>query len=312
VTVAEQSLVESHELLLVLDNYALATDGATVEATSTAEPGNLTAPKLLTAHLDEGWRSGSLAALAAAGETVVTLRWLLGGPRIVDWLGLHRSNVRVPFRVRLFRTATAASPLYESPWTNPVVRALPGDFPTFSAMPWTLGPEAAALDRAAAAFRLDSFVQAPLTQSVRVVEVDFDVASGANGGVDYLQFGMPTIARSFRPRVNMTLGWKVGLEDRSDTYRAESGALLGRQKSRGRSFAFSLDYLDRDEAFGRIFSDWMEKHGKLGRLFAWPEPEQRLWFHTAAMVATATTLPAVAMSKLEWPAATGWVLEGTE
>lgn len=310
-TVAEQSIVESHELLLVLDNYALATDGATVTATSTATPGNLTAEKLLTSHLDEGWRSGSLAALVASGTEVVTLRVTLGGPRTVDWLGLHRSNVVVPFRVRLFRTATAASPLYESAWTEPIVRALPGDFETFSAMPWTLGPNVETILERAGDFRLDSFIQAPTTQAVRVVEIDFEVSAGANGEADYLQFGMPTIACAFRPRVNMTLGWKVGIEDRSQTYRAESGTLLGRKKSRGRSFAFGLGFLDRDEAFGRIFSAWMQKHGKLGRVFVWPEPAQRLYFHDVAMVATATSLPAVAMSRLEWPSAEGWMLEET-
>lgn len=312
-TTTEQSIVEGAELLLVFENYGLSTDGASVTATSTATPGNLTAEKLLTDHLDEGWRSGSLAALVAAGTDTVTLRWTLGGPKIIDWLSLHRSNVQVPFRARLFRTSTSASPLFESEWTDPIVRAQPADFETFSGMPWMLGPGTRTVERLAAAFRLDSVLAAPATTSVRVVEVDFDVSAGANGAADFLQVGMPFIARSFRPRINMALGWKMGGEDRSELYRAEGGQALGRVKSSGRSFAFSLTHLDRDEAFGRIFGDFVRQPGaKLRRLFAWPEPAERLYFYDTAFVGTATALPAVVMSRLEWPGAEGWMIEETE
>lgn len=316
---AYQPSVESHEILLLLENFGLASEGASVTSTSSVETGTLRVANLALPDLDRHWRSKPIAERSAKGSNV-TIRVDLGRSRRVNFVSLHRHNIRLPFRVRFFKSAlgggVSGSPVYQSPWTQPIVRARPEDWATFSEMPWTLGPRLEDLDDWAANKRLDSFVLSDeIYSNVRAYEIEINTANAyldSNGGASYLQMGLPMIGLAFRPRINMLLNWEMGVVDRSESVRVESGALLGRRGSIGRRLGFVLGYVDRDEAFSTLMTRWMRRHGKLGRAFVWAEPSQRRYFYDQAMVATAASLPKVAMAHLEYPAASGFVFEETE
>ncbi len=86
---------------------------------------------------------------------------------------------------------------------------------------------------------------------MRWVEIDIDGTSGSNFGVDYFQIGYPIVARSFQPQVNLVYGWGLGTDDRFEVVRTEAGADTGRHCSIGKKFGFTLNYLERAEAFDR-------------------------------------------------------------
>lgn len=312
--VGQQAPVDGYQVLIAFDNFALASNGATAEADSEQPTGNLGAGNLTNPALDLPWRSGSFAALYASGVDRIKVVHRLGNPRSVSWISLHRSNLRNAFRVKLYQTTDAvSSPVYVSPWTDPIVRASVGDFPTFSSMPWTLGPPAATIDRRAAERRLDNVAHIDASyESIRRVEIEVDVGDGANGPADYVQWSYPIIAELFRPLINMQIGWDISVNDRSRTHRTDSGALLGRRESSGKILSFGLPYLERSEAFSRILEEWAARYGLLGRVFVWAEPAHRINFFQQALLGTVTRLPSVAMARLEWPAATGFQIEESE
>lgn len=323
--IGEQSIPGGHELMLLYENRALTSQGATATATST-EAGNLTPDHVINEHLDLAWRSGSIAALVAGGASLVTLKTPLGSPRRLDACSLHKSNVRVAWRFRFYKSTVGSAggeaPLFESPFLDPIVRARPGDFPTFSEMPWSLGPSVEELDLWQQTFVLDSIgFSDQLYDDVRLVERDFDLTGGSNNGVDFLQVGFAPAWLAFRPRIDegvkargigADLGFSWGIDDRSVTARTESGALLGRRRSSGRTFDFNLGALARPEAFQRILTQLMRIRGNLARVFVWPETLQRRYFYDQAFIGTVVALPRVVMARLELPAATSFRIEETE
>lgn len=296
-------------MLLLFDNYALGIEGATV-STSYDGVGDFVVGNLLTPWLDEHYRTGSLAA----APQIVTLRFALNRPRAIDIVYLGRHNIRLgPVRVRFFKQDPVfTSPIYESAWIDPIIRAKMSDF-TWPDMPWNLGPREEDLDDWQSRFRLDSLIMADQTyRAVRYVEIDIDGSGGDNFGVDHFQIGYPIIARAFQPIINLVLGWGLNTDDRSEVVRTDAGADTGRQRSIGGKLAFSLKYLERDEAFARIFGQFCKRKGRHGRVFVWVEPEQRRYFYDQRMIATATKLPRVSMDFLEWSGANGWELTETE
>lgn len=323
--IGEQSIPGGHELMLLYENRALESQGATVTATSTAA-GNLVPGHVINPHLDLAWRSGSIAALVAGGASVVTLKILLGSPRQLDTQTLHKHNARTAWRWRWYKSTIGSSggesPIFESPWLDPVVRARPGDFPTFTEMPWSLGPRGEELELWQATFDLTSVGFADqIYDNLRLVEIDFDLTAGTNNGVDYVQVGLAPSWLAFRPRIDegvqargigADLGFAWGVQDRSVATRTESGALLGRRRSSGRTFDFDLGALARPEALQRILTQLARLRGKLARVFVWPETLQRRYFYDSAFIGTLTGLPRVAMARLELPAANAFRIEETE
>lgn len=310
----EQSLIDDYEAIFVLDDWSLGTNGCTVSASSEQATGSLGVENLLSPALDTAWRSGGWQ-VARPTSSIISVIFALGQPRVVDWVSLHRHNVRVPWRVSYHRGSPGSSPaVYQSGWHDPIVRASLSDF-TYRDLRYTLGPETDDLELWESQFRLDSFIRAPTPfYGIRYVRIEFDIAEATDflQSTDYLHVGKALIARSFQPRINVLLDWEMGYEDRSEVHRVESGALLGRRRQGGRTLALVLGYLDHDEAFERLLTGYIRKHGKLGRVFVWVEPTQRRYFYDQAMTATATTLPKIAMANLNWPAAKGWQLEETE
>ena len=99
---------------------------------------------------------------------------------------------------------------------------------------------------------------------------------------------------------------------RTVTRRTEGGSKRGRRKLPGRSFEFTLGYLERDEAFRRVLTEWLREHGTLGLAFFWPEPAQRMHFYDQALLGQIETMGQVAMARLDWPAARGFTVEEAE
>jgi hypothetical protein len=301
-----QSELEGFEIVLVFENYALASAGATVVASSSAPPSaeplmdHLT-ENLLLEDLSRAWRSGDVAEVK---DEEVSVDWSLGESRSVDWVSFHRSNIRTPIKVELYRDppTSGASPLFASDWIDPIVRGAVDDF-TFDDFIFTLGPDELDLAIATSLYRLDSFVSCPLTHGVRYVRARFDVGKGSNGDSSFLQFALPMISKAFRPEINILLDWSSGVSDRSVTRRLESGAKRGRRRTSTRDLSFDLGYLTRDEAFRRLYSGWARKAGVLGMAFAWPEPSFRAYFYDQAILGQLVAPPKPTMARLDLPGA---------
>lgn len=342
-----QSQVPSGSILLAFDNLALGTAGATVSTYGPASGGNLQSGNLLTAALDEAWRSGSISdwyALNVDGPgprsadstndwRMIRLRFALARPSIVDTVILQRTNVRCRWRSKFYRgnPANGASPaVHDTDWLDPVVRSALSDWewPTSTAatflpnsMPWTLGPTEQRLDELTDRFRLDQPHQLT-TPLVGITHVDilFDVEDGTNGGAselkayqpaDYLQVSNVFIGRAFRPRINMTHDWEHAPEDLARIERTDAGAAHGRTRARLRAFAFNLDSLDDDEALETILDSWLMRHGTLGRVWVWPVPGQRRFFYQTAFTGTLQRMGKVTAAKLDWLTSKGFVIVET-
>lgn len=316
-TPAAQPGMDGHEALLMLENWLLGSAGATCSATSTADTTgdpltDLTAAQLLNEDLSAAWRSGPLS-----GGGTVKVTWNLGRPRPVDLLTIHRSNVRVPMQVVLKDSLSAV--LATSPWTEPVVVASLSDFP-WTDLLWTLGPDAEWLEDATDGYLLDSFVSFPVDAypNVRYIELSFDVSAGSNGGRDHLQFALGMAGRRFRPSINMPTGWTMPPVLRGEVVRTETGAKLGRMRKPQRSATFDLPLLGpetpeagRVEVFRKVLTRFLIARGELARIFYWPEPAQRWLFYDTAFVGCIEQAPRPAMTELEWPGVTGFVLQET-
>lgn len=316
------TLIGGHQVLILSENRALVSEGAvSTSLDPIGSPGNLGVEHVINPHLDLAWRSSSIAALVTAGETVLTLQIRFGAPRRIDTLMPAKSNVRTAIRGRFYASTQGSpggeTPLFESPWTDPIVRARLEDFPTYTSMPsYSLGPSEEDLDFWQLTFALTSpiFADKPY-DNVRMVEIDFDLtAINGNDGVDYFQVGFLPCWLSFRPKINYELGASHGVIDESETTRIkETGALLGRERSRRRTFDFTLETLDRVEGLQRILTAIMRRQSKLSRLFIWPEPLQRRFFYDTAILGTLTRLPKIVEARLDKPiAARSWRIEETE
>lgn len=302
-----------HEIIFLLRNRALSEAGASTSADS--EVDTMPAAFLASPFLDRAWRSEPIEDLLERGQSKVNVFVSLGRSRAVSAGALHRSNIRVPFRMHLYKSARLdllGTATHTTPWTNPIVRELASSFSTFSSMPFALGPSEYLLEDLAARYRLDSPIFADTVYpGIRTVVFEFDISSGSNGDRSFLQFGMPFVGEVFRPGVNMNLGWEMGAEDRSETVRPESGVMQGRKRSRGRTISMALETLTHAEAFSEVLGYAVDE-GVLGRVFVWAEPVRRGLFYRQAFLGTARSLPKVALARLEIPAARGWVLEETE
>jgi hypothetical protein len=317
----KQTTLESHEVLLLFRNFALASEGATATADWTASD-DMGPDNLLTERLSAPWRSDSIAAWVASAPFdpstvgIIRARIDLGRPRAINTVSIHRHNVLVPWQVYLYTSPPGfnPTPIAATEWLDPIVRASLEDFDWYD-MPWALGPRQEDLDRWQTLFRLDSVALFDRTYyGVRYIDLRFDVSEGSNHGVDYIQAALCFACRSFRPRINMPTGWNLPVIDRSTVRRTQGGAIRGRRRPIHAGFAFSLPFIDRDEAFEKILTGWAKRAGALGIAFAWPEPQQRLrrYFYDTRILGTLTSMPQVAMDHLEWPAATGFVIEETE
>lgn len=318
-TVPTQPEILAGELLVEFENWLLDEAGCAVTATSTAAASSSSeashgADYLLVPDLDTAWRSGSIADLPDVDAGAISLRFDLGEPSQVDWVSIHRHNVRVPWRADLYRDdpSFGAVPIASSSWTDPIVRAALADY-AFDDFDPGLGIDPRRIDQLTSLYRLDSFIGwEEVYQGIEHIVFSFDVAEGANGAKDYLQIAHPRAGRAFRPSVNMVLGWEVGVTDRSMVRRTESGSKRGRRKRTSRNFAFSLNYLEHWEAFRRILTDWMRDSGTLGLAFFWPQPGHREHFYDQAMLGQLEIMGKVAMALLEVPAGQGFQVEEAE
>lgn len=306
--------VTDYRLLLLLENYALSTEGATISASSvaTSSAGSLSAAGAINPNLDTAWRSDALLRARPQGAAAVeTVTIALGSPRAVDAVAIAATNNRLPWRVR-FRKAAGSAAVYESPWHAAIVRGTMGEW-TWPDMPWQLGPDERDLERWGAEFDLRAIILADqVYYGVSVVEIDFDSSSQQHRDLmpDYLQVGLVWASRSFRPRTNILPDWEVSVDDLSVTHRGDGGGLGGREGPRLTSFAFTIEHADRDEAY-RVIHPFLVRHGKLGRVFAWMEPHRRADFRALSGVGTLETLPAIYAANLDWPAARSWVFKET-
>ena len=301
-------------IMLLFDNYALGTEGASVAASSTA-PGDLVVSNLLTPWLDEHWRSGSIKELQGEKFTpntpTVTLQWALGQARAIDTVYLGRHNIRTsPLRVRFYQgPPSISSACFESAWTDPIIRGRLDEF-TWTDLIWHLGPRESDLTTWQLTWDLDSLVIADqLYHGITHVELDIGSSPDQNRGVDYFQIGYPIVCRAFQPKVNVVLGWSFETVDRTEVLRTDAGEPTGRRRSIGKRLLFTLKYLKRQEAFARVFSAYCQRHGLSGRVFAWLEPGHPRWFYAQRILGTSVELPEVTMNVLDWPSATSWALE---
>lgn len=314
-TYLDQLSLKTCEALFLFENFALGTEGTTVATDSISAVGSLGVANLLSPALDTAYRSKLLSDAESLKSGKITVRFTLGQSRPIDCVAIVMGNCRVPWAVDFYRgNPSVDSPVFSSSWTDPIVRGKVADY-EWRTMPWNLGPSERELSRMASEFRLRSLIQSDQTYyGIRYVDIRFDVTSErlTYQGADYLQFGLPFIGQSFQPEINVLLDWELGIEDRSEVHRTEAGGLLGRHRAKLGTLAFALGYLSRDEALTKLFSSWMRRHGKLGRIFAWIEPDQPGYFYDQSMVATATSLPNIAMTNVNLPSAKGWQLTETE
>lgn len=320
--ISYQAHPEGEQLLLLLRNHLLGTEGASVWAWPTvagarlsgvsASSATLGVENLLTGMIDEPWRSVSLAGLAAASADGVLLRWRLGEPRLSSALVLGAHNLRVPYRVSGYsRNPDRHGADVTTAWLDPVVRAQPDDFETFSGMPFSLGPSERVLARRAAARSMLSFAAFTELADLRWLQVEIDLSEGGNNGeADYVQIGYAHLGHPVRPRIGMDRGWTSRVTDLSERLRSYGGSMLGQEGTRLRGFGFALGRLERDEIWDTLAPE-LEEVGQLGRVVAWPEPELPRYFTEQAMVGTITELPETTMALYARGAVAGWKIERT-
>ncbi len=314
-TTPEQATVTGTQALFLLENHALGVNGSTVTATSEQTTGSLTVDNLLSPDLDTAFRSGSLAALNDVGITEIIVRFNLGTGRTVRTVATGASNVRVPWRTKFYNSDPTSSPAeFESALTDSIVRGRMDEF-TWLEMPWDLGPRHDDLELWTETFRLRSIIVADRDYfDIQYVDLVFSVTD-ENQNLrfqgDFLQFGTAIVSDSLQTRINIVLGWGLGVNDLSETHRVEGGGMHGRHRAKLTTLGFTFGFLERDEAYRKIFRN-MKTQGELGRLFVWVEPQHPADFYWQSMIATATTLPKITMAHLNWPAANGWQLTETE
>ena len=312
---ALQSAIPSHEILLCFDNLALATNGATAAASSEADGSNLSAAAGLSESLDTAWRSEDLGYFqAGSSDPSIYYTIALAEPAAVNWLGLHKHNVRVPFRVSFYTADpdSKAAAVYVSEWIDPIVRASLSDYGWFD-LDWNLAPSDKRLNDLAARFALESFIHSDATYyGIRFVRVEFNNNAATNAGETFLQVGLFYVCEVYRPSINITLGWALAGVPYSTTVRTPSGSKRGRFRKPGRRLSFALEYIQRSEAFDRLFGEWILEGAELRRAFVWAEPHQRRYFYTSAILGTLESVPEFAMAQLESPAARGFVVQETE
>lgn len=304
---------QSYELFLLLDNYALGQYGTTVGPGTPQQfiedpSGNMPLTAMLDPSLDTAYRSGSISA---SPNTRILIRFAFDRPRTVDSAVIGKHNVRLPWKIHLYdQDPAAALPVYNPPFQEPIVQGNLEDYEWLT-MPWNLGPDAEDLALWEEQYLLTSLhvTDRPYT-GIRWVDLIFNIegVERLKQPIDYIQMASFMVGLSFRPRINMSLGWDIAVDDLSDVYRVESGAPRGRNRARLRSFNFALDYLEDDQAFRSIMTQYARRHGRLGIVFAWPEPCKPQHFYDQAMLCTADALPKTAMANLDFPASTGWKL----
>lgn len=298
---------ENYIAMACIRNLALGTEGTTFAAEVSDASGNMSANELLNEFLDTAWRSTSLAAFAGGSE--LELRWTFPAARTVDFVSAHRSNWRLPWRIKTYLSAALQS---TSAWFDPIVREVPASDKQNPSL-WTTGPTDDELDDLQLDFALDHFGLIPSISVDEVaIELDTSALDAGNNGIDYFQAGHVIIGELFQPAIGMLLDWTLGVVDLSTVFRADSGAQLGVSRSKLRQLAFALARLERTEAYTEILDRYMHKRGLLGRLFLVPEPLERLYFYNQAIVGTLENMPEVTMANLDWPAARGFVFTETE
>ncbi len=224
-------------------------------------------------------------------------------------MSLHKHNVRRPIRAQFFTGPPSANaPIYDSGWVEPVVRARLDEY-EFLTWDFNGGPDERVLESQAARYKLHSRIYADqVYYGVTHVRVMIDGTAGNNLP---LQWGDPTassesfqvsyfmVTRRFRPQVNMVHGWRMGFEDRATTQVVESGARVGRQRSKARSISFDLTFMSPAEGLQEVYGQLIETEGTLGRIFIEPVPHQPSLFHSTAFMGTLTQQGGVAMTSLD-------------
>lgn len=318
---AERVLIEDEEVLLVLENYALGVQGATV-ATTSPGPGNLTVDNLLsdaldTAYRTETFKNGTTLLPGWSDGDVVRIRFALNASRDVDTVVLGHHNIRCPYRVLFYNADPAvAPPIYTGAWTDPIVRASFEDFNYYD-FSWTLGPSTAKLDSLKAAFELNSiYVTDERVLNATWMDLEFLVTNFDTLALqaDYAQLSLVMLAKRFQPRVNVAYGWGLGVEDTSTVRRTEAGAKHGRQRARLKTFACDFGNLrPRPQVFDVLMAHMEDDgRGQLGRIFAWPEPRQRRYFYRQSFIGTAEEMGDVQLSYFDMFTSSGWMFMETK
>lgn len=323
---AEQLQLVEENALFLLKNLAEGVEGATVTTTSQSPVGSMFASNLLSPALDSPWRSDSIADNLAIPSPLefFRLRFKLGEPSTVNAVLFSGSNIRLPIRALFYRQDPTGNPSdFDSDWVNPIVLGMIRDF-TWTEMPWTLGPRSSKLEFWQETFALNSLIVSDrdyygiqwIDVLIRVLPEDLHLQPS-----DFVQTSLLTIGRSLQPAINILEGWSMGVDDLSLTHRTEGASLRGRHRPKLSTFAFTLAHAGllnpgglegRQQQFRKIFTDHMKERGKLGRVFVWPEPTQRVFFYDQAFLGTSTELPSIVMTFTDLPDARGWVITQTE
>ena len=316
----EQFTARRIEMMLLLENFSLGQEGATVATDSQQPDSSNVVANLLDPSMDTAWESADLLPLGT--DQLLTVRYDLGSPRTINTVAPVGTNLRLPTKIKFYQNNPSLSPpIYDGPFTDPIMRAKFGDFSWLDLEWWTLGPDDDDLAFWGETSQLRSVFQSDVDYTgIRWVDIVMDANDAMTRPYqgDSVQIAGCFIAKSYQPSINMLLGWALGVDDTSTVHRTESGSARGRNREKLREFSFALDFLGkkgphagRVEAFKTIHTKFANRLGKLGYVFAWPEPKHPFFFYDTSMVCTAETLPRSVMVNYEWPGAIGWKLKET-
>ncbi len=303
------------EVALLLENRALATRGTTVRATHDDEGvsglASINQPSvghLVNDRMDLFWRASVIQKSfpVSASATEKTILFDFGTSVPVDTVVMAGSNLRHGF-IRYAQWASPADPWpalenpdFESDTYPFVVRSQPGgagaeEFLTF---PWLTGPTIDQLDELQDQRRLIAIATAPEIFVGRYLAVYLD-EGGLENGAEF-EVSVPLIGATFRPVINMTIGWEISRERNAQIFDTQGGSTEGVERPGRRRFDFALpDLKDQDDAWR--LQEVLDRVGALGRVWCWAEPLKPQYFARQSFVGVIERDTGFRFRQQEWP-----------
>lgn len=284
-------------------NRALARYGTTVTASATPliDVENIQDPLL-----DSAWRSGTLSFSDIGGGDVQAedyVQFDFKVQRDLSFVSIHGINLLPDtsdeWKVQINDDVNFALEGYDSGYLDPYVRAS-GTESGWEAGEWNLAMPYEILNRMSVSkehtfqsqtgrylrisfrrTRPDAGGTTPTAFTHSDPTISLQGSGGATG--NFFQVGHVIAGRSFQPAINMDYGWKMGIEDLSESKITDGGTIFTDLRPRLRNLTLSFPKLSEAEAFVQLLTRWYVIEGHRNRVFVIPQPERPDYYYAQAL-----------------------------